>query len=29
MLTDGAGADHGCECVGYQAHDPQGEEHPT
>ncbi|CAM5285720.1 glutathione-independent formaldehyde dehydrogenase [Streptomyces fimicarius] len=26
-LTDG-GADKGCECVGYQAHDPQGEEHP-
>jgi threonine dehydrogenase-like Zn-dependent dehydrogenase len=26
-LTDGEGADKGCECVGYQAHDPQGEEH--
>ena len=22
------GADRGCECVGYQAHDPQGEEDP-
>jgi hypothetical protein len=21
-------ADRGCECVGYQAHDPQGHEHP-
>jgi threonine dehydrogenase-like Zn-dependent dehydrogenase len=27
--TDGAGADRGCECVGYQAHDPQGHEHPN
>ncbi|OON78050.1 glutathione-independent formaldehyde dehydrogenase [Streptomyces tsukubensis] len=27
-LTDGRGADRGCECVGYQAHDPQGEERP-
>ncbi len=27
-LTDGAGADRGCECVGYQAHDPGGTEHP-
>ncbi len=26
-LTGGEGADKGCECVGYQAHDPQGEEH--
>lgn len=26
--TRGRGADKGCECVGYQAHDPQGEEHP-
>ncbi|MFF3177961.1 glutathione-independent formaldehyde dehydrogenase [Streptomyces sp. NPDC057900] len=26
-LTDG-GADKGCECVGYQAHDPQGTERP-
>ncbi|MCQ4205568.1 glutathione-independent formaldehyde dehydrogenase [Streptomyces longispororuber] len=26
-LTDG-GADKGCECVGYQAHDPQGNETP-
>ena len=25
--TDDAGADCGCECVGYQAHDPQGTEH--
>ena len=24
--TDGHGADKGCECVGYQAHDPQGHE---
>lgn len=22
----GLGADRGCECVGYQAHDPQGNE---
>lgn len=28
-LTDGRGADKGCECVGYQAHDPQGNEHPN
>lgn len=28
-LTDGEGADKGCECVGYQAHDPQGREHPN
>jgi glutathione-independent formaldehyde dehydrogenase len=28
-LTGGAGADRGCECVGYQAHDPQGHEHPN
>jgi threonine dehydrogenase-like Zn-dependent dehydrogenase len=28
-LTDGDGADKGCECVGYQAHDPQGHEHPN
>lgn len=27
-LTEGVGADCGCECVGYQAHDPQGSEHP-
>ncbi|HEX6882468.1 MAG TPA: glutathione-independent formaldehyde dehydrogenase [Planctomycetota bacterium] len=26
--TDGRGADKGCECVGYQAHDPQGQEQP-
>jgi threonine dehydrogenase-like Zn-dependent dehydrogenase len=25
-LTNGRGADRGCECVGYQAHDPQGHE---
>lgn len=24
--TMGLGADRGCECVGYQAHDPQGNE---
>jgi glutathione-independent formaldehyde dehydrogenase len=28
-LTNGRGADRGCECVGYQAHDPQGHEHPN
>lgn len=28
-LTDGEGADKGCECVGWQAHDPQGNEHPN
>ena len=28
-LTNGQGADCGCECVGYQAHDPQGREHPN
>lgn len=28
-LTRGEGADKGCECVGYQAHDPQGHEHPN
>ncbi|MFE3825615.1 glutathione-independent formaldehyde dehydrogenase [Streptomyces sp. NPDC059092] len=27
--TNGRGADRGCECVGYQAHDPQGREHPN
>ncbi|MCW2506554.1 MAG: fdhA [Actinomycetia bacterium] len=27
--TKGLGADNGCECVGYQAHDPQGNEHPN
>jgi len=26
-LTDGEGADRGCECVGYQCHDPAGHEH--
>ncbi len=25
-MTKGQGADKGCECVGYQAHDPQGHE---
>jgi threonine dehydrogenase-like Zn-dependent dehydrogenase len=25
--TGGMWADRGCECVGYQAHDPQGNEH--
>jgi glutathione-independent formaldehyde dehydrogenase len=28
-LTDGAGADRGCECVGYQCHDPAGHEVPN
>jgi glutathione-independent formaldehyde dehydrogenase len=28
-LTQGEGADCGCECVGYQAHDPGGHEHPN
>jgi len=28
-LTDNEGADRGCECVGFQAHDPQGHEHPN
>jgi glutathione-independent formaldehyde dehydrogenase len=27
--TIGLGADRGCECVGYQAHDPQGTEDPA
>ena len=27
--TQGMGADRGCECVGYQAHDPQGVEDPA
>lgn len=27
--TMGLGADNGCECVGYQAHDPEGQEHPN
>lgn len=27
--TMGLGADRGCECVGYQAHDPQGTEDPV
>lgn len=28
-LTNGEGADRGCECVGYQAHDVAGNEHPN
>ena len=28
-LTEGRGADRGCECVGYQALDPEGNEHPN
>jgi threonine dehydrogenase-like Zn-dependent dehydrogenase len=28
-LTEGAGADCGCECVGYQCHDPAGHEVPN
>jgi glutathione-independent formaldehyde dehydrogenase len=28
-LTNGKGADKGCECVGFQAHDVQGHEHPN
>jgi len=28
-LTMGLGADNGCECVGYQAHDPDGVEQPN
>ena len=28
-LTRGEGADRGCECVGYQAHDAEGNEHPN
>jgi glutathione-independent formaldehyde dehydrogenase len=28
-LTKGEGADRGCECVGYQAHDLHGHEHPN
>ena len=28
-MTDGQGADKGCECVGWQAHDPQGDEQPN
>jgi glutathione-independent formaldehyde dehydrogenase len=28
-LTGGEGVDRGCECVGWQAHDPQGHEHPN
>jgi glutathione-independent formaldehyde dehydrogenase len=27
--TDGMGAHRGAECVGYQAHDPEGHEHPN
>jgi threonine dehydrogenase-like Zn-dependent dehydrogenase len=28
-LTEGEGADCGCECVGYQCHDPAGKEVPN
>jgi glutathione-independent formaldehyde dehydrogenase len=28
-LTGGVGADKGCECVGWQAHDPSGHEEPN
>jgi threonine dehydrogenase-like Zn-dependent dehydrogenase len=28
-ITGGVGADKGCECVGWQAHDPGGEEKPN
>jgi threonine dehydrogenase-like Zn-dependent dehydrogenase len=28
-LTEGKGADKGCECVGWQAHDPLGREQPN
>ena len=28
-MTNGKGADKGCECVGFQAHDVQGHEHPN
>lgn len=28
-ITDGEGADCGCECVGYQCHDPAGHEVPN
>ena len=28
-LTGGKGADKGCECVGWQAHDPGGKEEPN
>jgi threonine dehydrogenase-like Zn-dependent dehydrogenase len=28
-LTGGEGADRGCECVGWQAHDPRGKEVPN
>lgn len=28
-LTKGLLADKGCECVGWQAHDPKGHEHPA
>jgi threonine dehydrogenase-like Zn-dependent dehydrogenase len=28
-LTHGKGADKGCECVGWQAHDPKGHEQPN
>ena len=28
-ITKGRGTDAGCECVGWQAHDPSGHEHPN
>ncbi|WP_327045562.1 glutathione-independent formaldehyde dehydrogenase [Microbispora sp. NBC_01189] len=28
-LTEGMGADRGCECVGFQAHDAEGSERPS
>ncbi len=28
-MTKGKGADKGCECVGWQAHDPKGNEQPN
>jgi threonine dehydrogenase-like Zn-dependent dehydrogenase len=28
-VTRGVGADRGCECVGWQSHDPDGREHPA
>jgi glutathione-independent formaldehyde dehydrogenase len=28
-ITDGEGCDRGCECVGYQCHDPAGHEIPN
>ena len=28
-MADGQGADRGCECVGYQCHDPDGQKVPN